>query len=64
MTNLMVLHWGTVDLTINVSGIDPASGVIETPVKSGVILPTTGAGKAKRLRGSGGVKGISGSGGS
>ena len=63
MIGLMVLHWGLVDLTIQVSGLDPSSGVIETPVKSGVVTPKKGIGATKSISGSGGTKGISGSGG-
>lgn len=63
MIGLMVLHWGTVNLNIDVSGLDPSSGVLDTPVKLGVIMPPLGRGKTKRIRGMGGTKGISGSGG-
>ena len=63
MIGLMALHWGLVDLTIMVDCPNPASGVIETPVKSGVITPEPGRGRTKAISGSGGTKVISGSGG-
>tara|TARA_R110000782_G_C14819205_1_gene413825 strand:+ start:26735 stop:26917 length:183 start_codon:yes stop_codon:yes gene_type:complete len=52
MLNLMVLHWGTVELTIEVSGA-PASGVISPKIDSGVIKPLSGRGSTKILVGRG-----------
>lgn len=63
MTHLLVLHWGQVSQSINVSGGDPASGGIDPAVKSGGIEPRVGRGRTKALKGSGGSEGISGSGG-
>lgn len=63
MTNLYVLHWGTVDLNIVVSGLDPSSGVIPASLGGGGTDAAEGGGKIKVATGSGGTKPISGSGG-
>lgn len=63
MTQLMVLHWGTVTQIINVAGGDVASGDLAELPGDGVVKVEAGRGSIKSLVGRGGSKGIAGSGG-
>lgn len=63
MINLMALHWGLINIKINVEGISPATGFIDTDAKDGVLTPSTGRGASKLLAGSGATKRLAGRGG-
>lgn len=53
MTNLMVLHWGQVSKTVNISQADPASATISGRKASGRTRKVSGSGKTRRVVGSG-----------
>lgn len=53
MLNLMILHWGEVNLTINFSGGLKSAGVITPRTESGIVKKTQGSGTVKGLVGRG-----------
>ena len=61
MHNLMVLHWGVVNLTI-VSGGKSFSGQISAVSGKGAAKSVTGTGRVKKVTGSGRTSRVKGSG--
>ncbi len=70
-SQLMPLHWGLVDRTLNVFDVDPVSKIIP-PIKGGGIekqiasgssvARISGGGRTRKVTGSGGVKSLKGRG--
>lgn len=61
MFGLLWLHWGLISQNINISGADPASGVLTNVEGSGVIIPRVASGKVDGVSRSSRKKGVSGS---
>ena len=63
MTVPFYLHWGLINIKIEVAGINPASGNITPGISDGVNTPSVGQGSSKIVGGRGSSKTMKGSGG-
>ena len=62
LDQLMPLHWGLVDRTLNIFNVDPESRLIPPVKGSSLEMKIEAMGQVKRLSGRGSNKRVSGSG--
>lgn len=62
MWPLLPIHWGLVNRTLNISGVEPRSKILEPVKGEDSVSALTGRGLIKKVAGIGSVKGLKGSG--
>jgi len=62
MFPLLPLHWGLVNRTLNISGVQPTGKILEPIKGADVIQPLSASALLKKVSGTGSVGGIKGSG--